>query len=123
MAPVPDLRLAICLRCRGPESRASGAADEHQLLAHAREVAAREGISMHCRLSQCLNCCDGGHTVRIERSGLEVAICGIRTTDEVARLVADAPAVGEGTKIRWISARTWQIWRDGRMLWHRSTAT
>lgn len=120
MAKVCDLRVAICRRCRWPERRAAGAADESELLRAARAFAASEAVEVHCRVSQCLNCCDGGHTVRIEKEGLEVALVGVRTVQEMERVIAAAPVVAAGGEVAWVRGRTWQIWRDGRLVWHRS---
>ncbi len=120
MAAAPPRCLAICRRCRTPERIASGAASIDELVAVARAEAAANGFA-HARASQCLHCCDGGHTVRIELGGDEVALVGVRTVDELREVMrandallrdADAPA-------RW-SRRVWQRWRQGTMVAHRN---
>jgi hypothetical protein len=137
MAAIPELRLAICKRCRWPARRAAGAATDDALLAEARTCAPGCSEPLHTRLSQCLNCCDGGHTVRLEFQGWEFALVGIRTEAEIAEVVNWAPQlvrmppalaalaeqpVGDGLDVPpWLLRRVYQVWRDGQMLWHRNT--
>ncbi|MFT6398924.1 MAG: putative metal-binding protein [Bradymonadia bacterium] len=119
--PVPDHRIAICRRCRQPERRAKGATEAAELLADAKQSVADSDLDVHFRLSQCLNCCDGGHTVRVECRGVEVALVGMRTSAELRTKVLDNI---ERIAVRDIPAelqkRVWQIWVDGEMVWHRS---
>ena len=116
---VPDLRLAICRRCRAPERRAAGASTDDRLLQAARDAAGDAGIELHCRVSQCLNCCDAGHTVRVEWRGNEVALVGIRTEDEMRAVVRDAADLGaREVPVRW-RPRVHQEWVDGRLVYHR----
>ncbi|TVQ95847.1 MAG: hypothetical protein EA398_16785 [Deltaproteobacteria bacterium] len=118
MPRVPDLRLAICRRCRWPERRAAGADDERTLLDHARTACARRGINAHVRISQCLNSCDGGHTVRVELHGAEVALVGIRRIDELDRVLDHLRDIGERRVPPSLRRRVWQVWVDGKLHWH-----
>lgn len=121
--PVPDLRLAICERCRRPERRASGAAEARPLLDEAKRACAAANLDAHCRLSQCLNCCEGGHTVRVELHDTEVALIGIRTVDEIRTVVTHLQAIGEDRVPPSLERRVYQRWYDGRMVFHRSLST
>ena len=107
------------------------------LLQCGRELVASGDVNAHVRLSQCLNCCDGGHTVRLEYRGWEFAFIGIRTEDELQQLMQAASTVVElpaqiaerlkrppGTTEplpNWLDKRLYQVWLDGVMLWHRAT--
>jgi hypothetical protein len=115
---VPDLRLAICRRCRWDSRRASGADTDERLLAHARKACADLGLDSHVRLSQCLHSCDGGHTVRVELHGREVALVGIRTCAELDRVLTHLPAIGQGNVPDGLRRRVWQVWEDGKLCWH-----
>ena len=115
---VPELRLAICRRCRWESRRASGADDDQTLLDHARQVCTQRGIDAHVRLSQCLHSCDGGHTVRVELHGREVALVGIRTRDELERVLSHLDAIGRGQVPDALRKRVWQVWDQGTMRWH-----
>lgn len=125
---VPDLRIAICRRCREPERRAAGAATADDLLAAAREGVA-SGTPTHVRLSQCLNCCDGGHTVRVEHRGVEVSIVGIRSVDELDEVVKARDAIAAAWAGRdpgppvpeKLVRRVFHLWRDGRLVWHAAS--
>jgi len=116
--PVPPLRLAICRRCRWPSRRAKGADDDQALLAHARDGVESRGLEAHCRVSQCLNCCDGGHTVRVELDGDEVALVGIRTLAELDRVLDALPAIGRRAVPESLQRRVYQVWIDGTLTWH-----
>jgi hypothetical protein len=134
---VPDLRVAICRRCRWPSRIASGAAGDQALLELGRARGQAHTPPCHARLSQCLNSCDGGHTVRLEHHGWEFAFVGIRTEDELDLLLDHAPCIVQlpeaiarrvgvdaGTTEpldRRLEARLYQVWRDGRLCWHRNT--
>ena len=121
--PIPDHRLAICRRCRQPERIARGASDAESLLSAGRRCAAEGGVDVHVRLSQCLNCCDGGHTVRVEHQGVEVALVGIRTTDELQSLVfGHIEAIARREIPAALRTRTYQIWVDGELVFHRNLA-
>jgi len=73
---------------------------------------------MHVRISQCLNSCDGGHTVRLELRGREVALVGVRDQAELREIVANAREIALGElSARW-QRRVYQIWRDGELLYH-----
>ncbi len=88
------------------------------MLAAARRWAEAGEPDVHCRLSQCLNCCDGGHTVRVECRGREVALVGIRTTDELHRVLENIEAIGERDVPASLRPRVWQEWVDGEMVFH-----
>lgn len=118
--PVPDHRIAICRRCRQPERRARRAADADTLLAAAKDAATQGEVPVHCRLSQCLNCCDGGHTVRVECRGNEVAVVGIRTVEELQDLVANIERLGERDVPSSLRKQVWQEWVDGEMVFHHA---
>lgn len=120
MPPVPDLRLAICRRCRWPERRASGAHEDGVLLSHGRKGCAERGLEAHVRLSQCLNCCDGGHTVRVELRGVEVALVGVRTCAELDQVLDALPEIGQRHVPPALRSRVYQEWVDGRMVYHRN---
>lgn len=123
MASAP-LCLAICSRCRNSERIASGALDPAAALAAARAVLADRPQPVFCRLSQCLHCCDGGHTVRVECGQTEVALVGIRTAAELARVAEHIDDLGRGDVAPELAKRLWQRWDAGRMVWHRNvTAT
>lgn len=115
---VPDHRLAICRRCRWDSRRASGAATDDVLLEHARAWCESNGVEAHVRLSQCLHSCDGGHTVRVEWRGWEVALVGIRTLAELERVLTELDAIGRGEVPAALLSRVWQVWKDGEMRWH-----
>ena len=135
MSQIPELRLAICKRCRWPSRIAAGADTDAQLRDCAKACVVAQSLAMHVRLSQCLNCCDGGHTVRLEWRGWEFAFIGIRTDEEVSRLVPLAPtlvqrprALAELTGLDaacedvvpdWALKRLYQVWFNGEMLWHK----
>ena len=137
VAPVPDLRVAICRRCRWPNRIALGAAPDSALLQCGRELVASGDVHAHVRLSQCLNSCDGGHTVRLEYRGWEFAFVGIRTEEELQQLMQaagtvvnlPAPIAGRLDRVpgtesplpAWLDKRLYQVWLDGVMLWHRAT--
>jgi predicted metal-binding protein len=94
-------------------------------------------IDAHVRLSQCLNCCDGGHTVRLEHKGWEFGFIGIRTEDELQDLLTLADAIvqfpphadgstnqplgQEHTVPAHLVKRIYQVWYDGRLVWHQAT--
>lgn len=94
-------------------------------------------LDAHVRLSQCLNCCDGGHTVRLEHKGWEFAFVGIRTEDELQEFlrwahiivcfpegIADKAGHPTQTSERVPSSllkRIYQIWHDGALVWHLAT--
>lgn len=118
--PVPDHRLAICHRCRWPSRIANGAASDQALLDHAKQLVAAGERPVHCRISQCLNCCDGGHTVRVELRGREVCLVGIRTPEELARVLEAIDEIGNVEIPPALQKRVWQIWRDGKLVWHRN---
>ena len=117
--PVPDLRLAICRRCRQPERKAAHADQADVLLAAARTRLAADGVQAHCRLSQCLNCCDGGHTVRVEFRGTEVALIGVRTTAELEKVLADIEQIAVRDVPAELERRVYQVWVDGTLVFHR----
>jgi hypothetical protein len=118
--PAPPLRLAICRRCRWPSRRAAGADDDATLLEHAKQGVVARGTIAHCRVSQCLNCCDAGHTVRVELDGDEVALVGIRTCAELDRVLNDLEAIGQRDVPATLTNRVYQVWRDGTLVWHRN---
>lgn len=111
--------LAICRRCRWPERRASGAATDDALLAHAREALTDASPSCRPRLSQCLNSCDVGHTVRLEGSGREVVLVGIRTTEELQMVLDSREALLALDAQAPFIRRVYQLWEEGRMAYHR----
>ena len=116
--PAPHHRLAICKRCRWPERIASGADSDEVLQRAAEAWRASQGMELHVRRSQCLNCCDAGHTVRVETPRHEVAIVGIRTVAELHRLLEDVEAIGRlEIPPRW-QKRAYQVWVDGRLVRH-----
>lgn len=116
---IEDLRMAICQRCRWPERRAAGAATEVELREAAQEASSVHGVPMHIRISQCLNCCDGGHTVRLEFRGHEVAVCGVRTPEDIASVAAGAQGLVGGECVEPWSRRIYQRWDAGRLVYHR----
>ena len=119
--PVPDHRLAICRRCRQPERIARGASDADTLLEAGCARARAAPVDVHVRLAQCLNCCDGGHTVRVECRGVEVALVGIRTTEELERLVVDRiDSIARREIPNDLQARVYQVWVDGDLIFHRN---
>lgn len=75
-------------------------------------------MDVHVRLSQCLNCCDGGHTVRIECRGAEVALVGVRSTEELAEVFAEVERLGARDVPKRMRKRVWQEWQDGVMVYH-----
>ncbi len=118
---VPDHRIAICRRCRQPERRAKGATEAADLLTAAKEAVAEGEVDVHCRLSQCLNCCDGGHTVRVECRGVEVAMVGMRTGEELrAKVLDNIERIAQRDVPPELEKRVWQVWIDGEMVWHRN---
>lgn len=117
--PVPDLRLAICRRCRSEDRIASGAASDVALEVAARAYVAQHGLSMHVRRSQCLSCCDGGHTVRVERYGVEIALVGIRTVAELETVLASIDDIATRNVPAALQSRLYQVWVDGDLVWHR----
>lgn len=119
--PVPDHRIAICRRCRQPERRASGATLAAELLADAKNAVTEGPVDVHCRLSQCLNCCDGGHTVRVECRGIEVALVGMRTSEELRmKVLNNIERIALRDIPPELEKRVWQVWVDGKMVWHRN---
>ena len=112
-------RLAICKRCRWPERIAAGADHVDALVSHAK--ATTDPSELHVRASQCLNSCDAGHTVRVESRGLEVAIVGVRTRDELTRVTNELSEITAGRIPEWIVPRVYQVWIDGELVYHRST--
>lgn len=114
---VPDLRLAICRRCRQPERIASGADSAEALLACAKKLR-ESSASLHVRGAQCLTCCDGGHTVRVEHHDLEIAFVGVRTERELAELFTELRGAVRGELEGKWRRRVYRIWRDGQLLWH-----
>lgn len=121
--PVPDLRIAICRRCREESRVASGADSDLELDAAARAFVEETGIEVHVRRSQCLSCCDGGHTVRIERHGVEVALVGIRTVAELRQVLENLDAIADQRVPDSLASRVYQVWRDGDLVWHRQLST
>jgi hypothetical protein len=119
---IPDHRLAICRRCRWPERIAAAADSAESLLEHARgaTAAGRCAVALHARLSQCLNCCDGGHTVRVEHCGREVALVGVRTRAELDELLGVLDEVARGSVPERLERKVYQVWIDGRMVFHRT---
>ena len=120
MRPLPAHRLAICKRCRWPERIAHGAHTDAALASEARAWVDETGSALHVRQSQCLNCCDGGHTVRIESGGVEVALVGIRTQSELRDVLAHLDAIAAEQIPAHLTRRVYQTWRDGVMTFHRS---
>lgn len=118
--PVADLRLAICKRCRWDSRIASGADKDDVLLEHGKAWSAAEGLDIHIRRSQCLNCCDAGHTVRIEWRGNEVALVGIRTCAELEMVLQHAAEIGRFEVPPALRKRVYQVWSDGKMIHHKN---
>ena len=119
MSEAPRCHLAICRRCRWPERRAAGAATAEELLAHGQALVEAGESVCRVRLSQCLHSCDGGHTVRIESGGHELALVGVRTTGELGEVLSELDVLLAGQAgSRW-RKRVYQEWRDGRMVYHR----
>ena len=119
--PVPDHRLAICRRCRQPERIATGADSAEELLRAARAHASPDSPEVHVRLSQCLNCCDGGHTVRVEWQGREVALVGMRTVAELRdKVLANLDAIARHEIPADVERRVYQIWVDGELIHHKN---
>jgi hypothetical protein len=116
----PPRCLAICRRCRNDERRASGAALADELLSLARAGCSARGLDVHARLSQCLHCCDGGHTVRVEHGGNEVSIVGIRTGEELERVLDHFDLLARAEVPERLVSRVWQRWEGGRMVFHRA---
>ncbi len=77
-------------------------------------------VALHCRLSQCLNCCDGGHTVRVEYRGREIALIGARTEAELSEIIGNVDRIAEGDVPDALKSRVFQRWEDGRLVWHRN---
>ena len=112
------LYVAICKRCRWPARIAKGADDDVALHACAEARCAERDDGARAWRSQCHNCCDGGHTVRLERGDDEVYVVGIRTVAEMDALLADADRiVALDLPPKW-RKRVYQVWRDGEMTWH-----
>lgn len=80
-----------------------------------------EGVAIHVRRSQCLNCCDGGHTVRIEFQGNEVALVGVRNCSELERVLEHAEQIGRLQIPEKFRKRVYQVWTDGKMIHHKNT--
>ena len=118
--PIPDHRIAICKRCRWPERIARGADDDQVLKAFGKAWSERTGFPVHVRASQCLNCCDGGHTVRVEYQGNEVALVGIRTEAELERVLENIEAIAEREVPAGLAKRVYQVWVDGEMVFHKN---
>jgi predicted metal-binding protein len=119
--PIPEHRIAICRRCRQPERIAKGAASASDLLQASRAIAAEKGPAVHARLSQCLNCCDGGHTVRVEWRGTEIAVVGIRTVNELETRVLDhLEAIARREIPPALERRIYQVWVDGELIHHKN---
>lgn len=116
----PELCIAICRRCREPRRIASGADGAERLQRVARSWCESNGVDGHVRLSQCLNCCDGGHTVRLERGGVEVALVGVRTVAELHEVLLERGEILARPLESRVAARVYQVWRDGRMEFHRA---
>ena len=114
---IPETRIAMCKRCRWPERIATGAEPVEGLVAHAKQ---QLGERAHVRASQCLNCCDGGHTVRIERRGVEIALVGIRTTVELDRVLQHLDEIAALDVPKTLHRRVYQVWTDGEMVHHRN---
>ncbi len=112
--------LAICRRCRNDERRAAGAALPEPLLEHARAGCASRGLDVHVRLSQCLHCCDGGHTVRVERGDNEVSLVGIRTVAELDGVLDAVERLARADVPEALRPRVWQRWEAGKMVFHRA---
>lgn len=112
--------LAICRRCRSDERIASGADSGEALLQHARAYATASGEQLHVRLSQCLHCCDGGHTVRVEYGNNEVALVGIRTCSELDRVLTQLAPLSRAEVPPSLKKRVWQRWTAGVMVFHRA---
>lgn len=118
-AAVPDHRLAICRRCRNSERIATGADGSDTLLAHARARALTpDGHPFHARLSQCLNSCDAGHTVRVEWQGWEFAFVGIRSCAELDEVIDALAAIARQQAPERLQRRLYQVWFDGRLRFH-----
>lgn len=116
---VPDHRLAICRRCRNSERIAAGAEGADRLLAHARSRGTTpDGHPFHARLSQCLNSCDAGHTVRVEWQGWEFALVGIRTCGELDEVIDALAAIATQQAPERLQRRIYQIWFEGRLRFH-----
>ena len=112
--------LAICRRCRSDERIASGADSGEMLLQHARNYVSASGESLHVRLSQCLHCCDGGHTVRVEQGNNEVALVGIRTCAELEQVLEHVEQLARTEVPASLTKRVWQRWTNGVMVFHRA---
>lgn len=119
---IPELRIAICRRCRQPERIASGAASADALLTHGKATCRQDGVEAHVRLSQCLNCCDQGHTVRLEYRGREVALVGVRTEAELDEVIAAMEVTVQGRPPEALRRRLQQVWIDGRLVAHGEAA-
>jgi hypothetical protein len=119
---VPELRIAICRRCRQPERIASGAASADALLTHGKASCRQGGVEAHVRLSQCLNCCDQGHTVRLECRGREVALVGVRTEADLDEVIGAIEATVQGHPPEKLRRRVQQVWIDGRLVAHGEAA-
>jgi predicted metal-binding protein len=116
---VPDHRLAICRRCRNSERIAAGADGAQLLLDHARATGTTpDGHPFHARLSQCLNSCDAGHTVRVEWQGWEFAFVGIRTCDELDEVIGALAEIAAQKTPEQLRKRLYQVWFDGRLQFH-----
>lgn len=118
-AEVPDHRLAICRRCRNSERIAAGADGAQTLLDHARQRGVTpDGHPFHARLSQCLNSCDAGHTVRVEWQGWEFAFVGIRTRDELDEIIGALALIAQQQTPDRLRRRLYQVWFEGRLRFH-----
>jgi predicted metal-binding protein len=116
---VPDHRLAICRRCRNSERIAAGADGAQLLLDHARGRATTpDGTPFHARLSQCLNSCDAGHTVRVEWQGREFAFVGIRTCSELDQVINALGDIARGETPDHLGKRLYQVWTEGKITFH-----
>lgn len=116
---VPDHRLAICRRCRNAERIATGADSAQTLLDQARERAVTpDGHPFHARLSQCLNSCDAGHTVRVEWQGWEFAFVGIRTRAELDEVINALSDIARGETPEHLRKRLYQTWYEGKLRFH-----
>ena len=119
--PVPDHRLAICRRCRQPERIAKGADSAEDLLVSARAYSVPGSPDLHVRLSQCLNCCDGGHTVRVEWKGTEIALVGMRTVEELqCKVLENLEQIAKREVPDEVENRVYQVWVDGELRWHKN---